>query len=492
MSVILVKTYDFSGDALDLYALFRHEPSLFFLDSSRCDPQRGRYSFIGFDPFEVFQAKGKDTLRLLKERYGQYRQEKQEIITPFASGIVGYLGYDYGLHQERIPLRPKAAFGEPCFWRGSPGATRLRRDGLELPDAVFGFYDCVLTIDHFQKKLYVTSSGLPEKSGARREKRAIARLEYIERKLAQPFEKGATPFFTPYLISGKRALSPDSDSDVSSNFTKKEYCAAVRKVLDHISDGNIYQLNLSQRFVCDAASDSLDPLEIYRSLRNLSPVSFGGYLDAGDVRIISNSPEMFLRLRNGYVQTRPMKGTRPRGKENFEDQRLRSEIEHSPKDQAELLMITDLERNDLGKVCRYGSVRVEEMRAIEEYNYVFQATSSVAGVLREDKDCFDLIEACFPGGSITGCPKIRAMEIIEELEPTRRGPYTGSMGYIDFSGNMDLNILIRTLLQFQQKIYFQVGGGIVADSTPEGEYAETLVKARAMCACLEPHLNTRC
>ncbi len=449
MSVLLTKTYDFHGDALDLCALFRDEPHLFCLEGER-------YSFVGFDPFDVFQARGKETLPALKARYLPYRESSAQALTPFAAGIVGFLGYDYGLYQEKIPLRAK--------------------DDLKLPDAVFGFYDCVLTIDHLHKKLHVTSSGWPEKNKALREKRAAARLEYVEGKLAG----------FPISVARPKLVIPENfATEPLSNFTKEKYCAAVKKALDHISRGDIYQLNLSQRFAYDAAGQDLDALELYSTLRNLSPVSSGGYFDAGVLKLISNSPEMFLRLRGRTVETRPMKGTRPRAAELVDDQRLRSEIEQSAKDKAELLMITDLERNDLGKVCDYGSVRVKAMREIEEYKYVFQATSSVEGTLRADKDCFDLIEACFPGGSITGCPKIRAMEIIEQLEPTRRGPYTGSMGYIDFAGNMDLNILIRTLVHADEKIHFQVGGGIVADSTPEGEYEETLVKARALRACLE-------
>ena len=471
MSVLIAKTYDFSGDALELCACFRHEPYLFCLDSSRFDQGQGRYSFVGFDPFEVFEASGKDTLSSLKKCYAQYSQPNQQTLTPFAGGIVGYLGYDYGLYQEKI--RPHA------------------KDDLKFPDAVFGFYDRVLTIDHHARKLHITSSGWPEKNKALREKRAAARLEDVERALARPFAplslvKKGTQYLIPNELSIVSLLKDSfkGSGDFASNFTKDEYLATVRKVLGHIAAGDIYQLNLSQRFTYDTAGENVDPLEICRSLRQLSPVSFGGYFAAGALKLISNSPEMFLRLRGRSVQTRPMKGTRPRGSEIVEDRRLRNEIEQSAKDKAELLMITDLERNDLGKVCDYGSVRVKEMRAIEEYKYVFQATSSVEGTLRVDKDCFDAIEACFPGGSITGCPKIRAMEIIEELEPTRRGPYTGSMGYIDFSGNMDLNILIRTLIHCGQKIHFQVGGGIVADSTPEGEYEETLVKARALRACL--------
>jgi len=228
-----------------------------------------------------------------------------------------------------------------------------------------------------------------------------------------------------------------------------------------------------------------DGISLYRDLRNFSPSPFGGYMDCGNFQLISNSPERFLHLNNGIVQTRPMKGTRPRGNDEFHDKILREEILNSEKEKAELLMITDLQRNDLGRNCEYGSVSVKEMRTLEEYKYVFQATSTIEGILRKDKDCFDLIQSCFPGGSVTGCPKIRAMTIIEELEPTRRGMYTGSLGYINFDGNMDFNILIRTLLACQNKLYFQVGGGIVADSVPEHEYNETLIKARALRTCLE-------
>jgi len=259
----------------------------------------------------------------------------------------------------------------------------------------------------------------------------------------------------------------------------------VQKALDHISCGDIYQVNLSQRFELDLNECDFNPLLLYKVLRLYSPSPFGGFLDGGNFQLVSNSPERFLHLNNGVVQTRPMKGTRPRGDNDLQDKKFRQELLNSKKEKAELLMITDLQRNDLGRVCEYGSVSVREMRTLEDYKYVFQATSTIEGMLSKDKDCFDLIRASFPGGSVTGCPKIRAMEIIEELEPTRRGMYTGSLGYINFNGDMDLNILIRTLFTCPGKLTFQVGGGIVADSIPENEYDETLIKARAMKACLE-------
>ena len=478
MGVSLTKSFDFTGDPLRLLGLFADEPYPFLLDSSQFDSRRGRYSFVGFDPFEVFKGRGRDALALLKQRFLNYREEGSIAPTPLPSGIVGYLGYDYGLSQEKIRLRAK--------------------EDLGLPDCCFGFYDCILTVDHLRRKLHITSCGFPEKGQSLRQKRAEERLRYVLKKLSS-LEK--TPPLSsrtcPKIHRGEKggvhrypfAGTPAAPFHLFSNFSRDEYLGAVRKALCCIEAGDIYQVNLSQRFDLNFPSSPFDSLQAYKILRELSPSSFGGYWKGDDFCLLSSSPERFLHLENGIVQTRPMKGTRPRGGNSAEDQRLREEIERSPKDRAELLMITDLERNDLGRVCAYGSVRVKEMRTVEEYQYVFQATSSIEGTLRKEKDCFDLIQACFPGGSVTGCPKIRAMEIIEELEPVRRGPYTGSMGYISFSGDMDLNILIRTLLCTGSWIHFQVGGGIVADSTPEGEYEETLVKARAMQACLEQMRN---
>jgi para-aminobenzoate synthetase component 1 len=253
--------------------------------------------------------------------------------------------------------------------------------------------------------------------------------------------------------------------------------AAVRKTKAYIQQGDIYQLNLSQQF---QAKSGLSACQIYRRLRRLSPAGFSAYLDCGDFQVLSSSPERFLQAGAGRVITRPMKGTRPRGKDICEDRRLRNELYQSPKDKAELLMITDLERNDLGRVCAYGTVKVARLRQIEQYSGVFQTTSSVQARLSRHQDRFDLLAATFPGGSVTGCPKIRAMQLIEELEPHRRGIYTGSLGYLSFCGNMDFNILIRSLLKKGKEVFFWAGSGIVADSLPEEEYEETLVKAKAM------------
>lgn len=461
----ILETFDFKGDSFDVLELFKEEPFVFLLDSSLRHNADGRYSFVGFDPFEIFSDKGKNSMGELKKRFWSYKKNFGRIPTPLPCGAVGYFGYDFGLTLEKIRLQ----------------AT----DDLCLPDCFFGFYDAVITLDHLENKLHVFSTGLPEKRASLRKARAHERVKKIITALSRnSFEKRRPVNRIARFLSEQAFVQ-----HFQSNFTKEEYFKAVRKALNYIADGDIYQVNLSQRFALSLpAHRVIDRYGIFKSLREVSPSSFGGYMDCGDFQILSSSPERFLRLQDGIVQTRPMKGTRSRGNNLQEDRRLKKELLLSKKDQAELLMITDLERNDLGRVCRYGSVKVKEMRALEQYATVFQTTSLVEGFLENGRDCFDLILACFPGGSITGCPKIRAMEIIEELEPTRRAVYTGSLGYMGFEGSMDFNILIRTLLLRKKKIYFHVGGGIVSDSSPSLEYHETLVKANAMAQSLQESL----
>lgn len=375
---------------------------------------------------------------------------------PFFSGIVGYLGYDLSLDFEKIPLKSQ--------------------DGLKIPDCFFGFYDCVITIDHLAHRLHVLSTGLGERNGYLAQKRAEYQVEKITKKLSQ--YSNDQRLTRDFRHSNERA----EGLPLTCNFTKEAYFKAVREALKYIRQGDIYQVNLAQRFLFqgDRGYLNIDPAELYRHLRRLSPSCFGGYLNCGHFQILSASPEEFLRLSKRAVQTRPMKGTRARGVDSKEDRKLRGELLNSQKDKAELLMITDLERNDLGRVCQYGSINVKKMRTLEAYQTVFQTTSTVEGLLAKDKNCFDLLRACFPSGSVTGCPKIRAMAIIEELEPHRRTFYTGSLGYIDFSGNMDFNVLIRSLLLHDDKICFYVGSGIVADSDAQSEYCETLIKAKAI------------
>ena len=463
------QTYSFDGDSIDILNLFKEEPFAFFLDSSLQNETTGRFSFIGFDPFDIFNGKGNNAFPLLKNIFSQYKEDKEDSPSPLSSGIVGYFSYELGACWENIVSRKKT-------------------DSLS-PDCFFCFYDCVITIDHLTRKLYVSSTGLPEQDSYLRKKRAKRRLERITSRIEDYLLYGrSTPNNIDHLFyDSKREL------DFQCNFTKQAYLHAVDKALAYIRCGDIYQVNLSQRFLINARAyvDELRPIEMYKSLRRLSPTSWGGYLDCGRFQVLSNSPERFLKVHQNNVETRPMKGTRPRGKNTQEDQLLSQALMDSEKDKAELLMITDLKRNDLGRVCEYGSIKVEEMRRLEKYKTVFQTTSTINGVLQENKDCFDVIRACFPGGSITGCPKIRSMEIIEELEPTPRALYTGSLGYMNFSGGMDFNILIRTLFVQGEKIYFHVGGGIVADSVPEDEYNETLVKAQALRLCLADILHKK-
>ena len=453
--------FPWNGRAVEIAELFADQKHSFLLESSLPDPVRGRYSFIGFDPFMTFSADGTGALDELRRRflrYGSFSDKPSRPPVPFPSGIMGYISYDWGLELEKI-------------------RRRLSRDS-PVPDYFFGFYDCVIVVDHLQRKLSVYSSGLPEKNARLRQRRARQRLDKIRRSL-EGFLHHRQEMVWPGVMPGGRA-----GLTFRSNFNRRQYAQAVRRALEYIRRGDIYQVNLSQRFTVDCRRWKIEPFILYRLLRDLSPSCFGGYFDAGKFQIVSSSPELFLRLRGRQVETRPMKGTRARGETPRQDRAQEQQLRRSAKDQAELLMITDLERNDLGRACRYGSVKVKELRSFEKYSTVFQSTSTVTGTLREDRDGFDLLRACYPGGSVTGCPKIRAMQIIEELERSPRGIYTGTMGYVSFSGNMDFNILIRTLMVQGSKIHFHAGGGIVTDSTPDGEYEETLVKAAAMKECL--------
>ncbi len=453
MKFPLIKSFDFPYEPVRLLDLFKNEPCVFFLESSLVDPNRGRYSFLGFDPFRTIQQKGQNPFPALRRAFAHYHEQRPAAL-PLTSGMVGFLSYDAGFYLEKIPSRS-------C-------------DDLNLPDCFFGFYDTVFVIDHLRRRLFITSSGLPERTQNRRMRRAQQRLKEMEGKLSIGTQGSPSDL--------KKKKAPHEPIPWRSNCSAKMYEMMVKKAKDYIRRGDIYQVNLAQRFEWEPPGNHgvIEGVQLYKTLRQSSPACFAGYLNAGNFQIVSSSPERFLRLNGQRVQTRPMKGTRPRGAGPQEDRRMRRELDNSAKERAELLMITDLERNDLGRVCEYGSVKVKTMRSLETYRTVFQTTSTIEGILRKDQDGFDLLQSCFPGGSITGCPKIRAMEIIEELESARRGIYTGTLGYMDFSGNLDFNILIRTFLVKDRKIYFHVGSGIVADSTPATEYQETLVKARGL------------
>jgi para-aminobenzoate synthetase component 1 len=443
---------------------FRDRPYSFFLDSGM-DPQRlGRYSFMGSDPFLVMKSRGEeitvagpggesviigDPFDVLGEILGEYKLDTDSTELPFVGGAVGYLSYDLGQFVERLP------------------STAV--DDLQLPECYLAFYDAVAIFDHLEGRAYIAATGFPEK-GERRQERARARLKELWDILAE------APHGIDYV---KYCPSEPVSTPIGlrSNFTHEKYVEAVETVREYIRAGDIFQANLSQRFEADMP---LPPYELYQRLRSINPAPFASYLNFDEVTVVSASPERYLRVSGDMVETRPIKGTRPRGSDAASDVVMARELVNSVKDQAEHVMIVDLERNDLGRVCQFGSVRVSELAALEKYATVFHLTSTVEGQLRQGKDIVDLLKATFPGGSITGAPKVRAMEIIDELEPTKRSVYTGSIGYLGFDGDLDLNIVIRTILVKEGRAYFQVGGAVVYDSDPEGEYRETLDKAKAL------------
>jgi len=444
-----------------LFSLFLSDNRPFWLDSSLAGGRMGRYSFMGSNPFLRLLTYGNRVLleeggrqntvtdnpfRILRDLLARFRTVPGEL--PFLSGAVGFFSYDLGRMIEKLPDRSA--------------------NDLGVPDIYLGFYDHVLVIDHEAHRLYLTATGLPLAGDAAQAK-ALADLDELEGRIAAA---APAPENDPWL--GPKV----SADEITRHFTAAAFQQAVLKAKEYIFAGDIYQVNMTQRF---SAPLLTSPFQLYRRLRQASPAPFAAYLDCGDdLRLLSSSPERFILLKDRQVETRPIKGTRPRGRTAAEDREKRHELLASEKDRAELVMIVDLERNDLGRVCSYGTVRVPELLTLEEYATVFHLVSTVCGTLAPGKDVVDLLKNTFPGGSITGAPKIRAMEIIEELEPVRRGIYTGSIGYLGFDGRADLNIAIRTMVNKGDRVYLQVGGGIVADSDPVLEYEETLHKARAM------------
>lgn len=451
-------------EALEIFRSIRCRPYSFFLDSA-CDPKKlGRFSFIGCDPFLVFKSKG-DSVKLewgsrteelkanpfltLKKLLKKYKAVNYSEGLPFTGGAVGYFSYDLKSFIEDLPNTAK--------------------DDLRLPDCVLGFYDSVVIYDNLKKRCYISNLGIS--------KRPSGKLKDII--------YSATGGNADFNVIGAGNVSYQH---LRSNFSKRSYAAAVRKAKEYIRKGDIYQVNISQRFRAELSGD---PFDLYVRLRTCSPAPFASYLNFNDVALLSSSPERFLLKRGGYIETRPIKGTRPRGEDAAGDKALGIELKNSGKDMAEHIMIVDLERNDLGRVCKYGSVGLVESMIIEKYANVFHLVSTVTGALKKNMDTVDCLAAAFPGGSITGAPKIRSMEIIDELENVRRSVYTGAIGYIGFDGNMDTSIVIRTFLVKGKDVYFQVGGGIVADSDPEKEYEETLHKAAGLMQALNDGLKKR-
>lgn len=440
-----IKEIDNKLESHEVYSLFKDERNSIFLDSSKEESEFSLYSFIGVNPFKKFVSKGDKIYIDEKLSYGDPFVKLDELIKkykidyesniPFLGGAMGYFSYDIGRVIEKMPESAK--------------------DDLSIPDSYFLFYDNVIIFDLRNKKTYVTALGIKEDS----EKS----IKYIEDKI----KRGKIEF----------NIILDKKSEFISNFSREEYIDAVKQVKDYIKEGHTYIANLTQRFQCQYNSN---PFDTYISLRSINKAPFSCYLNLEDFQIISSSPERFLKVYNNKVETRPIKGTRPRGINEIEDKKNRKELLNSEKDKSELLMIVDLERNDLSKVCKPFSVKVTELFKLEEYATVFHLVSTVIGELNDDVSSVKCIRECFPGGSITGAPKIRSMEIIEELEGIRRGIYTGAIGYFDLRGNCDFNIVIRTILVKDNKAYFGVGGGITIESDEEMEYEETLDKAKAL------------
>ena len=461
----LIEEIDLRIPLLDVFEQFKDEPFSFFLDSGMDPHKLGRYSFIGSNPFLIFSSRGSEIsvtqndeekrfsgnpLDVLNSLLKDYQVSSGSYPVPFTGGAVGYLSYDLCHFIEKLP-------------------TNAIND-LHLPECYFGFYDVILAIDNLQNKSYIISTGFPESVEDLRLRRARQRLNAIKHKLSGI---SGSPVNKPLAstTSGTEQIS------LTGGFTREEYLKALEKARQYIIDGDIFEVNISQRFETEL---TVSPYELYMMLRQINPAPFAAYLGFDEVTVLSASPERFIRKQDDWVETRPIKGTRPRGKTQEEDEALAKELINSEKDHAENMMIVDLERNDLGRVCRYGTVKVSELAILEVFPTVFHLTSTVEGRLREGTTQIDLLKATFPGGSITGAPKIRSMEIIDELEPTQRSIYTGNIGYLSFDGNIDLNIVIRTFLVKGNKVYFQVGGAVVYDSDPESEYQETLHKARAL------------
>jgi para-aminobenzoate synthetase component I len=428
----------------DRFAEFAAKPYAVWLDTAN---GATGYSILAAEPSKIVRSKGSHT----------------DIITP--TGTTGTEGNPFDILDDQLALHQHNASAN--FPRGAAigyFAYDLKNfveklparavDDIGLPDCWFGFYDNLLVFDHGAHQVFEVGHAGPAR-------RAVDMQPHIWRRSPDRAER---------------------ETVLHSNFTRDAYRDAILRAKQYIAAGDIYQVNLSQRFQCEVGAT---PPELYRALRESNPSPYCAYLDIGEAQILSSSPECFLNIRDRHVVTRPIKGTRPRGVTIGEDTRIAAELLASSKDNAELVMITDLERNDLGRVCEFGSVHVSELVRVETYATVHHLVSTVEGRLRRDVSPVDCVRACFPGGSITGAPKIRAMEIIDELEPHARGVYTGAIGFIGYNGLTHLNVAIRTVVQQGRELTFHAGGGIVADSEPDAEYDETLVKAQGILNAIE-------
>ncbi|HEU5078143.1 MAG TPA: aminodeoxychorismate synthase component I [Opitutaceae bacterium] len=462
MSSVVEKLYGLPAPA-EVFRRIKPRRRSFFLDSGLAVGRLGAYSFLGFEPFLTVVARNGicrieeegraseevageplETLRRLLQRY---RAEADPRL-PFTGGAVGYLSYEYGASWERVPLREGPA---------GHGAV------VSVPDFEFSFYDGLLAFEHAAAQWHLVVNPVHRADAEQIRQRLLDAVQQEDSMAAQdPVTEVGEP-------KGGALPAPDADA--------AWYISAVRKIKEYIASGDVYQVNLAQRFRGEWRGDAL---ALFSRLRAQTPAPFAAYLTTSFGHILSCSPERFIRLSDGKVETRPIKGTRRRGVSAEEDGRMAAELLASAKERAELLMIVDLERNDLGRVCRPGSIKVTQLYEIETHPTVLHLVGTIRGELREGLDAIDLLRATFPGGSITGAPKIRAMEIIRELERTPRDVYTGAIGFLGFDGACDFNIAIRTVVLRGTEASYHVGAGIVWDSDPESEYEETLIKGRAL------------
>lgn len=443
----IIKEMKPARGAAELYTYFAGTDDSVFLDSSLVN-KLGRYSVIGAVPYLKLVKEGNNfyingekettcSFETYLKTYLAEHKDKNNTELPIISGAIGYFSYEYGRKLMEVDS--------------------VKEDLVSIPDAVLVFYDFYIIEDRQEQRTYLIANGITGEAA----------------KLMDEMET---------RINGKPVyMQKESDTEypieVQPNFAKDEYKQAVDRMIRYIIEGDIYIVNMTQQLT--VKSDKV-PLDVFYDLRENNPSPFGGYFDYGDFQIVCASPERFLKMQKGHVNTRPIKGTRKRGETPEEDMLMRTELEKSEKDKSELLMIVDLERNDLNRVCNPGSVKVTELFSVEEYATVFHLVSDIEGDLEESKNIMDLLEAAFPGGSITGAPKYRAMEIIDEMENNKRNLYTGSIGYLTLDGDCDFNIVIRTALHKDGKYYLGVGGGITAESDLEFEYEETLQKAKAV------------
>jgi anthranilate synthase component 1 len=451
------------------YCKIRKGPSAFLLESVEQAEILGRYSFIGTEPRLILSsrgrevtlthngetekrtlAEGEDPLTVLQEVMESYKVVEEENLPPFIGGLVGYVGYDTVAFFENLDLSNK--------------------DDLEVPDCLFVLADSLIAFDRVRQTIQIIANAFVEGDPKAAYDRAVARIEELEHRLAQPLE-------APSFGAGKT-----DPLAITENRTREDYCEAVRKAKDYIIAGDAFQIVLSLRRQVEISST---PLDIYRSLRRLNPSPYMFLLENEEASLVGSSPEILVKLVDDQVQYRPIAGTRHRGKTHEEDVALEKELLADPKERAEHIMLVDLGRNDVGRVCRFDTVRVTDLMIVERYSHVMHIVSNVVGRLEPGKTQFDLLRAAFPAGTLSGAPKIRAMEIIEELEPTKRGPYGGAVGYFGFGGNLDTAITIRTIVIREEKAWVQAGAGLVYDSVPDTEYQECMNKSRGMIRAIE-------